>query len=274
MVVTDGKSSMQEVQSGDSSQPVQLTQWSTNGIRRMAEELNGQSRFSNSTVHAGSVSEYFEWERSSLDEVSCSSSSGSKRTVAASGMVSQNISLAEVTDRILFCSSIVHDLVYEAAELASKKEKKSRTTASSSADLKAFSPNAGSLSGQEKYCERDNNQNGHAQQESTNVGNEKYHEHDNMHGHPQEEGNTLGSGTTMTARHSLTYPPNEGFEMPPGSRKSMSSPQVQVMCIRSKEAESMVKEDVIMHPTETVRLNHEVNFNAKKTNDKCRCVIL
>jgi hypothetical protein len=66
MVVTDGKSSMQEVQSGDSSQPVQLTQWSTNGIRRMAEELNGQSRFSNSTVHPGSVSEYFEWERSSL----------------------------------------------------------------------------------------------------------------------------------------------------------------------------------------------------------------
>ncbi|CAK9871256.1 unnamed protein product [Sphagnum jensenii] len=274
MMVTDGKSSMQEVQSGDSSQPVQLTQWSTNGIRRMAEELNGQSRFSNSTVHPGSVSEYFELERSSLDEVSCSSSSGSKRTVAASGMVSQNISLAEVTDRILFCSSIVHDLVYEAAELASKKEKKSRTTASSSADLKTFSPNAGSLSGQEKYCEHDNNQNGHAQEESTNAGNEKYHEHDNMHGHAQEEGNSLGSGTTMTARHSLTYPPNEGFEMPPGSRKSMSSPQVQVMCIRSKEAESMVKEDVIMHPTETVRLNHEVNFNAKKTNDKCRCVIL
>jgi hypothetical protein len=167
-------------------------------------------------------------------------------------MVSQNISLAEVTDRILFCSSIVHNLVYEAAELASKKEKKSRTTASSSTDLKAFSPNAGSLSGLEKYCERDNNQNGHA----------------------QEGGNSLGSGTTMTAQHSLTYPPNEGFEMPPGSRKSMSSPQVQVMCIRSKEAESMVKEDVIMHPTETVRLNHEVNFNAKKTNDKCRCVIL
>jgi hypothetical protein len=53
------------MQSGDSSQPVQLTQWSTNGIR-MAEELNGQSRFSNSTVHPGSVSEYFEWERSSL----------------------------------------------------------------------------------------------------------------------------------------------------------------------------------------------------------------
>jgi hypothetical protein len=66
MVVTDGKSSMQEVQSGDSSQPVQLTQWSTNGIRRMAEELNGQSRFSNSTVHPGSVSEYFEWEQNSL----------------------------------------------------------------------------------------------------------------------------------------------------------------------------------------------------------------
>jgi hypothetical protein len=66
MVVTDGKSSMQEVQSGDSSQPVQLTQWSTNGIRKMAEELNGQSGFSNSTVHPGSVSEYFEWERSSL----------------------------------------------------------------------------------------------------------------------------------------------------------------------------------------------------------------
>ncbi len=65
MVVTDGKSSMQEVQSGDSSQPVQLTQWSTNGIRRMAEELNGQSRFSKSTVHPGSVSEYFEWEQSS-----------------------------------------------------------------------------------------------------------------------------------------------------------------------------------------------------------------
>jgi hypothetical protein len=65
MVVTDGKSSMQEVQSGDSSQPLQLTQWSTNGIR-MAEELNGQSRFSNSTVHPGSVSEYIEWERSSL----------------------------------------------------------------------------------------------------------------------------------------------------------------------------------------------------------------
>jgi len=253
MVVTDGKSSMQEVQSGDSSQPVQLTQWSTNGIRKMAEELNGQSGFSNSTVHPGSVSEYFEWERSSLDEGSCSSGSGSKCTVAASGMVSQNISLAEVTDRILFCSSIVHDLVYEAAELASKKEtKSSRTTASSSADLKAFSPNAGSLSGQEKHCERDNNQNGHA----------------------QEEGNSLGSGTTMTARHSLTYPPNEGFEMQPGLRTSMSSPQVQMMCIRSKEAESMVKEDVIMHPTETVRLNHEVNFNAKKTNDKCRCVIL
>ncbi len=187
------------------------------------------------------------------DEGSCSSGSGSKCTVAASGMVSQNISLAEVTDRILFCSSIVHDLVYEAAELASKKEtKSSRTTASSSADLKAFSPNAGSLSGQEKHCERDNNQNGHA----------------------QEEGNSLGSGTTMTARHSLTYPPNEGFEMQPGLRTSMSSPQVQMMCIRSKEAESMVKEDVIMHPTETVRLNHEVNFNAKKTNDKCRCVIL
>jgi hypothetical protein len=190
-------------------------------------------------------------------------------------MVSQNISLAEVTDRILFCSSIVHDLVYEAAELASKKEtKSSRTTTSSSADLKGFSPNSGSLSGQEKYCEHDNNQNGHAGNKSTNVGNEKYHEHDNMHGHAQEGGNSLGSGTTMTARHSLTYPPNEGSEMPPGSRTSMSSPQVQVMCIRSKEAESMVKEDVIMHPTETVRLNREVNFNAKKTNDKCRCVIL
>jgi hypothetical protein len=65
MVVTDGKSSMQEVQSGESSQPLQRTQWSTNGIR-MAEELNGQSRFSNSTVHPGSVSEYIEWERSSL----------------------------------------------------------------------------------------------------------------------------------------------------------------------------------------------------------------
>jgi hypothetical protein len=58
-------SPMRAVQSGD-SQPAQLAQGSNNTNGRMAEELNGQSRFSNITVRPGSVSQHFEWDRSSL----------------------------------------------------------------------------------------------------------------------------------------------------------------------------------------------------------------
>ncbi|CAK9192354.1 unnamed protein product [Sphagnum troendelagicum] len=237
------------VQSGEyDSLPAQVLHTSTN--RQIAEELNGQSRFS-ITVRPGSVSEHFEREHSSLEEVSCSS--GSSKDTDTASLVSRNITLAEATDRILFCSSIVHDLVYEAAELASAKERNNSVTVVSP-HLEVFLK-AGIQMEPEKY------------------------EHSNQNGHALQGGEIPKAGyiDNNIVRRSLTYHlPSEGLEKPGRKKKlPMQSPKAQVMCNLDEEPPQVtVKEDVIMHPAETVRLKREVDSNANKVNEKCCCVIL
>ncbi|CAK9190742.1 unnamed protein product [Sphagnum troendelagicum] len=237
------------VQSGEyDSLPAQVLHTSTN--RQIAEELNGQSRFS-ITVRPSSVLEHFEREHSSLEEVSYSG--GSSKDTDTASLVSRNITLAEATDRILFCSSIVHDLVYEAAELASAKERNNSVTVVSP-HLEVFLK-AGIQMEPEKY------------------------EHSNQNGHALQGGEIPKAGyiDNNIVRRSLTYHlPSEGLENPGRKKKlPMQSPKAQVMCNLDEEPPQVtVKEDVIMHPAETVRLKREVDSNANKVNEKCCCVIL
>ncbi|CAM6026491.1 unnamed protein product [Sphagnum balticum] len=129
-----------------------------------------------------------------------SSSSSSSKSTDAATVVSRNITLANTTERILFCSSIVHKLMYEATELSGEKE---RHSFSISPDLKLFA-NAGILTKPEKHR------------------------------------------------------PGGGSSKQKGGH----------------EQKGEMKENVSMHPTETVRLNFELNSNVNKVNDKCCCVIL
>ncbi len=185
------------------------------------------------------------------EEVSCSS--GSSKDTDTASLVSRNITLAEATDRILFCSSIVHDLVYEAAELASAKERNNSVTVVSP-HLEVFLK-AGIQMEPEKY------------------------EHSNQNGHALQGGEIPKAGyiDNNIVRRSLTYHlPSEGLEKPGRKKKlPMQSPKAQVMCNLDEEPPQVtVKEDVIMHPAETVRLKREVDSNANKVNEKCCCVIL
>ncbi len=184
------------------------------------------------------------------EEVSCSG--GSSKDADTASLVSRNITLAEATDRILFCSSIVHDLVYEAAELASAKERNNSVTVVSP-HLELFLK-AGIQMEPGKY---EHNQNGHALQGG-------------------EIPNAGYIDNNIVCR-SLTYHlPSEGLENPGRKKKlPMQSPKAQVMCNLDEEPPQVtVKEDVIMHPAETVRLKREVDSNANKVNEKCCCVIL
>lgn len=186
------------------------------------------------------------------EEVS-SSSSSSKSTDAAT-VVSRNITLANTTERILFCSSIVHKLMYEATELSGEKE---RHSFSISPDLKVFA-NAGILTKPEKH-----RPGGGSSKQKV--------------GHEQKGQSAKGAyGTTTILRQVCTYlPSEEGFEKP-GRKQRMQIPKAQVMHHSStgEEGRVTVKENVIMHPTETVRLNFELNSDVNKVNDKCCCVIL
>jgi len=168
-------------------------------------------------------------------------------------VVSRNITLANTTERILICSSIVHKLLYEATELSGEKE---RHSFSISPDLKVFA-NAGILTKPEKHRPGG----GSSKQKA---------------GHEQKGESAKGAYGTTILRHVCTYlPSEEGFEKP-GRKQRMQIPKAQVMHHSStgEEGRVTVKENVIMHPTETVRLNFELNSNVNKVNDKCCCVIL
>jgi hypothetical protein len=143
--------------------------------------------------------------------------------------------------------------MYAATELSGEKE---RHSFSISPDLKVFA-NAGILTKQEKH--------------RPGGGSSKQ-----KRGHEQKGESEKDAYGTTILRHVCTYlPSEEGFEKP-GRKQRMQIPKAQVMHHSStgEEVQVTVKENVIMHRTETVRLNFELNSNVNKVNDKCCCVIL
>lgn len=200
------------------------------------------------------------------------------------------MTLAEATDRILFCSRIVHDIVYRAAELAGDQQDEDREPATCSSQQRT--PKAVTSSLHENDMQREATTSfplstpSNSTYEILNLSEPDCR--NPVEAHALEPGGWTGldqkyspeTGIAVTARRSLNYLPKESLDklgeklerLEKFGSQASRSPKAHFMS-PSQEARSD-KEEPSMHPAETVRLRTNQEGLEDLNKSKCRCTIL